>query len=258
MWTINGVSLEARVWSSPAADSPPLLLLHEGLGSVAQWKSFPAQLAEQTGRRVIAYSRPGHGASSRLTGTREPDFMHLEAERLRLLLVDQGLSDAVLVGHSDGASIALLYASAHPCGGLVLLAPHLFVEPITVASIRAVKARAERTDLLDRLGRYHADADHIFRGWSEIWLRPDFQRWNIEAEAARITAPTLVIQGRDDEYGSPAQLRAVARAVPHADVLELGRCGHNPHRDRARATMAAIVAFVRGNSRRAQSSNGAQ
>ena len=242
-WSLNSVRLECREWPG-AGDARPLLLLHEGLGSIALWKDFPTRLAQSTGRRVIAYSRQGHGRSSPLAAPRQPDFMHHEADHLRRLLVEHNLTDAVLVGHSDGASIALLYAATHSCAGLVLLAPHVFVEAVTVQNIREAVARFTTTDFAQRLGVYHEDVRHTFYAWSDIWLDSEFREWNIEAETARVTAPTLVIQGRGDEYGTAAQYEAIGRAIPQADVLVLGRCGHSPHRDRPRAVLDAMHRFV--------------
>lgn len=220
------------------------VLLHEGLGSIALFKGFPEALAERVGGRVLAYDRRGHGASDPLPAPRRPDFMHREAEVLAALLEAEGAEDAVLVGHSDGASIALLHGARRPTRGLVLLAPHLFVEALSLASIREARERFERTDLRVRLGRYHRDAEHTFRAWNDIWLDPAFASWNIEAEAAAVKAPMLVIQGRDDAYGTAAQYERLAAAAPHADVLVLGACGHDPLRDRPVVTLEAIAAFV--------------
>lgn len=242
--TVDGVTIELETWSDSAATDRPLLLLHEGLGSIAMWRDFPARLAARTGHPVIAYSRQGHGWSDRMTDVRSPDFMHEEAERLNLLIEAHGWTTPVLIGHSDGASIAILHASRFAAVSTVLLAPHVFVEPFALKSIREAKTRFEQTDMRDRLGRYHIDPEHTFWTWNTIWLSPEFAAWNIEAETALIKTPLLVIQGRDDEYGTQAQFQAIARAAPQTDVLELGRCGHSPHRDRPKLTLEAIAAFV--------------
>ena len=243
-WMIDGTALEQAAWNPTAMARRPVVLLHEGLGSVALWKDFPSKLAALTDRRVVAYSRRGHGRSSPMAEPRRPDFMHREADILRRLLVEHALTDAILVGHSDGASIALIDASRSAVPGVVLLAPHVFVEALSLSSIRNTKTRFETTDLPARLGRYHDDAHHTFWAWNTIWLDPTFESWNIEAELASIRAPMLVIQGRDDEYGTAAQYEAIARAVPTTDVLVLGQCGHSPHRDRPHATLHAVAAFV--------------
>ena len=243
-WSFDGQVLECAEWSPSQPHGPPLVLLHEGLGSVGLWKDFPGRLSEHTNRRVVAYSRLGHGCSDRLTGPRTPDFMHREAEILRCLLTDNGLTDAILLGHSDGGSIALLYASRHPTTGIVLMAPHVFVESLSLESIRAAGVRFAQSDLPQRLGRYHDDVEHTFRAWHEIWTAPEFESWNIETETARITAPMLVIQGQDDEYGTAAQYEAIVRAAPQTDQLILSRCGHSPHRDRPQAVLSAVAGFV--------------
>jgi pimeloyl-ACP methyl ester carboxylesterase len=178
--TIHGVRLEIQ-WSGAATTGPVIVLLHEGLGSVAIWKDFPDRLAEATNLRVFAYSRQGYGQSDPITGPREPDYMHVEAEAvLPAVLAAAGIDRPILFGHSDGASIALIYAATHPVTALVLEAPHVFVEPLTVESIAKAKTIYETTDLGAKLGRYHRDADQVFWGWNAIWLDPRFLAWNIE------------------------------------------------------------------------------
>ncbi len=227
---------------------PPLVLLHEGLGSIAMWRDFPARLAGATGAETIVYSRRGYGRSSRLAAKRPVDYMHHEGRVvLPRLLEKLGVRRPVLVGHSDGASISILHAgSGHPVAGLVLMAPHVFVEDITVASIEAAKETYRTTDLGKRLGRYHDDADHAFWGWNDIWLDPDFRAWNIEAFVPKIAAPILVIQGEDDEYGTPAQVEAIRRqAGGPCQVALLAQCRHSPHRDQPDKTLALIQDFVK-------------
>lgn len=225
------------------ADLPTLVFLHEGLGSVALWKDFPDKLAAATGAPAIVYSRYGYGRSDRLIGGRAVDYMHVEAlttlpELRRQLRLDR----VVLVGHSDGASIALIHAARWPVCGSILEAPHVFVEDVTVSSIAEAKRTYETTDLGKRLARSHDDPDGAFWGWNKIWLAPDFRAWNIESVLPDVRCPVLVIQGADDEYGTPAQLDAVKRGLMGSfDALVLADCRHAPHRDQEAATLAAMV-----------------
>lgn len=228
--------------------APTLVFLHEGLGSVALWKDFPARAADATGCPVLVYSRAGYGRSSPAALPRAPDYMHVEALTVLPALLDRlGVADPILVGHSDGASIGLLHAGAgkRPVRALVALAPHVFVEDMAIASIAEARRQFETTDLRERLARRHADPDAAFRGWNDIWLAPAFRRWNIEACLSGVRCPLLLIQGRDDEYGSAAQLDAIERQVGGTVArLELADCRHSPHRDQPEATLAAIAAFV--------------
>jgi pimeloyl-ACP methyl ester carboxylesterase len=227
---------------------PSLVFLHEGLGSVALWRDFPRQVASATGLGVLVYSRPGYGRSTPAPLPRQPRYMHDEAMVTLPALLDKlGIARPVLVGHSDGASIALIHAGAEvrPVAGLVALAPHVFVEDVSIASIERAKHAYASTDLREKLSRYHADADSAFLGWNDIWLSSEFRQWNIEPCLPRIHCPVLLIQGRDDEYGTLAQLDAIERQIPapvHRVVL--GDCGHSPHRDQPQATVAAITAFA--------------
>jgi pimeloyl-ACP methyl ester carboxylesterase len=228
-------------------DRPPLVFLHEGLGSVAMWKDFPARAAEATGCEVLAYSRYGYGRSDPLEGPRPVRYMHDEAlvalpEVLDALRVER----PILVGHSDGASIALIFAGAglRPLSGLVLLAPHVMVEDVSVESIAATGPAFETTEMRAKLSRYHDDVDRVFWGWNRIWLHPDFRRWNIEEVLPGIRCPVLAIQGEEDEYGTLAQLDRIAAAVEDLDRLVLKDCRHSPHRDQPEATLAALASFV--------------
>ena len=231
-----------------AKSAPTLVFLHEGLGSVALWKDFPARVAEATGCPVLVYSRAGYGRSSPAVLPRVPNYMHVEALTVLPALLDQlGITDPVLVGHSDGASIALLHAGSgsRPVRALVALAPHVFVEDMSIASIDEVRRQYETTDLREKLARRHADPDAAFRGWNDIWLAPAFRSWNIEACLPGVRCPLLLIQGRDDEYGSAAQLDAIERQVGGKVArIELADCRHSPHRDQPEATLAAIADFV--------------
>jgi pimeloyl-ACP methyl ester carboxylesterase len=250
--TSAGVRLEyERVRG--AGLSPAIVLLHEGLGSISMWRDFPRQVAEATGHEVLVYSRQGYGRSSPLVAPRSVRFMHDEA-----LIVLPEMLDAldvrrpILLGHSDGGSIALIHAggSGRELAGLVLLAPHVMVEDISVASIAAARAAYAQGDFRARLGRHHDDVDGAFRGWNEVWLRPDFRAWTIEEYLPQITCPVLAIQGEDDEYGTMEQVERIARAIPDAQILKLARCGHSPHRDRAAEVLEAIRGFVASTPRR--------
>jgi pimeloyl-ACP methyl ester carboxylesterase len=244
---VGGADLEAARWPVPDGRRLPVLLLHEGLGSIALWREFPAKLAEATGREVIAWSRRGHGWSGRIAEVRNPDYMHREAALLPELFDRLGIARAHLLGHSDGASIALIATALHPelVASLMLEAPHVFVEDISVDSIGEIGRTFEASDLPSRMARYHADPVHIFRKWNDIWLLPAFRDWNIEDLLPSISAKTLLIQGRNDEYGTLAQLDRIAGAMPQSERLELDACRHSPHRDREPAVLAAIEAFLR-------------
>jgi pimeloyl-ACP methyl ester carboxylesterase len=231
-----------------AADGlPPLVFLHEGLGSVAMWRDFPQRVAAATGAETVVYSRRGYGKSSKLAGKRAVDYMHREArETLPAVLQPLKLQRPILIGHSDGASIALIHAAGgHDLTGLVVMAPHIFVEDLTITSIEGARETYRTTDLGKRLGRYHDDADHTFWGWNDIWLDPAFRTWNIEALLPNIRAPILALQGADDEYGTPAQVTRIRdQVLVPCTVTLLQACKHSPHRDQPEATLRAISRFV--------------
>jgi len=237
-------------WIDPTGSSdsrPPLVFLHEGLGSVALWKDFPDQVAAATGCPALVYSRYGYGRSDPIAERREVDYMHREALEVLPEMLDRlALERPILVGHSDGASIALIHAGAgRPVRGLVAMAPHVFVEDLSLASIARARVAFESTDLARRLARYHDHVDSAFRGLNEIWLHPDFRSWNIEAYLPSITCPVLLIQGQDDQYGTPAQVEAIARQVSGpVEVVMLKQCGHAPQVDRSDDTLQAITRFV--------------
>jgi pimeloyl-ACP methyl ester carboxylesterase len=252
-FTAGGHSLEykridPRPHPGAAEDGPVLVFLHEGLGSVALWKDFPEKVSQATGCPAVIYSRYGYGKSDRLAGARGVDYMHREAlEVLPELLDALSIHNPILIGHSDGASIALIHASAggRAVRALVLLAPHVFVEDITVQSIAAAKVAFDGTDLASKLGRYHDDVESTFRGWNDIWLHPDFRRWNIEAYLPGVVCPVLLIQGEDDQYGTGAQVEAIARQVNGpVETLMLPDCAHSPHVDQKQATVEKITLFV--------------
>ena len=237
----------AYEWVGDKDGGAPLVFLHEGLGSIRQWRDFPAKVAAATGRRALVFDRYGYGQSDVLEEPRRSvRFMHDEAmlalpELLRRLKV----KDPVLVGHSDGASIALIHAGAgHAVRGVAAMAPHVFIEPICLSSIRKAAETFERTDLKDRLGRYHRDARKTFYGWADVWLDPQFTTWDIRDDyLPGIRCPVLAIQGHDDEYGTMKQLDELQR-LSNARLLQLERCGHAPFRDQPEKTLAAIVEFV--------------
>jgi pimeloyl-ACP methyl ester carboxylesterase len=224
----------------------PLVLLHEGLGSVGLWRSFPAALNEATGRRVLAFSRFGHGRSEPPPQPRTPAFFHEEAlEVLPELLGQLDAADPILVGHSDGGSIALIHAAYHPVTGLALIAPHVFVEDFTVEEIRRTRDVYESGELRARMARHHDDPDAAFFGWCDVWLDPAFREWNIEADARGLTAPALLIQGADDPYGTLAQIDRIAAAVRGpVERLVVEGAGHSPHLEAPERVVAAIGAFV--------------
>ena len=246
--TVKGRRLDYELIAARDEGAPTLILLHEGLGSIAQWRDFPARLAAATGCAALVYSRLGYGRSAPLEQKRGVDYMHVEALEVLPALRDAlAIADPILVGHSDGASIALIHAGARrwQVRGLILEAPHVFVEDVSVASIAAAKTAYRTTELRARLARYHDDVDGAFRGWNDIWLDPAFRAWNIEDCLPRIACPTLVIQGADDEYGTTAQLDAIAAQIGGpVETLLLPDCRHSPHRDQADATLAAMTRFV--------------
>src|SRR5574343_979495 len=244
---ICGLRLEYRDIPASLPDRPPLLLLNEGLGSVTLWRDFPEKLAAATGCRVIVGSRAGYGPSEGYATPRTPRYMHDEAEiMLPALISALGLERPVLVGHSDGGSIALIFAGAFPTSlaGLVVMAPHEFVEPVALAGIRAARETWRTSDWRERLGRYHDQPERVFTDWCETWLSPEFANWNIESSLDAIRCPVLAIQGEDDEYATMRQIDIIAERVAGASLLKLAPCGHSPHRDQASAVLAAVDAFV--------------
>lgn len=245
---VAGRELDVARIEASRAGAPTLAFLHEGLGSAGLWRDFPAMLAERTGCAAIVYSRYGNGFSQPLGEAREPRYMHDEAlVVLPALLHALDVNEAVLVGHSDGASIAIAFAAEYPdlVSGAILEAPHLFVEDRSIRSIAAIRSQYETGGLRARMLRHHADADRTFYGWNDIWLAPEFRDWNIESYAARLRAPILAVQGTDDEYGTLAQIEALARAASGAvDRLLLANCGHTPHRDRADLVLSAASTWV--------------
>jgi pimeloyl-ACP methyl ester carboxylesterase len=246
---VSGRRLEVQRMSGATPGAPELVFLHEGLGSISHWKDFPARVALETGCSVTVYSRYGCGNSDVLNEDRAVTYMHDEAlQSLPDLLTQLHIENPILIGHSDGASIALIHAGGHRhVRGLVLLAPHVFVEDLSVASISDAKTKFETTNLPEKLARHHRDAARTFWGWNRIWLHPDFRSWNIEEYLPRISCPILVIQGLDDQYGTMAQVQAIAQqAGGPVEVVPLEECKHSPQREQMDATVEAIARFVRG------------
>jgi pimeloyl-ACP methyl ester carboxylesterase len=237
-------------WIEGDAGKPALVFLHEGLGSIRQWRDFPAKLCAATGSRGLIYDRYGYGQSDVLAEPRRTvRFMHDEAlVALPDLLKELNLSKPVLVGHSDGASIALIHAGAgHAVRGVVAMAPHVFIEPECLSSITKISAEFEKGDLATRLGRYHRDARKTFYGWADVWLDPEFKGWDIREEyLPGVRCPVLAIQGHDDEYGTMAQLDQIERRVGGpCKLLKLEKCGHAPFRDQPEKVTAEVAAFVK-------------
>ena len=234
--------LESRLIEGGA---PTLVLLHEGLGSVGLWRNFPDTLHQLTGARTFAFSRYGHGESDLPPRPRTPSFMHEEAlEVLPEVLRGCGIERPVLVGHSDGASIALIHASEHPVAGLVLMAPHVFVEQICVDAISEIRETFESGGLRERMARHHLDPDAAFHGWCDVWLDPAFRDWSIGPLLPKVHAPTLLIQGREDEYGTLAQIDATERGVAGPSERLILSGGHSPHLEHPDEVPAAIARFI--------------
>ncbi len=247
------VRLEYHWTGVPDPAAPLLVFLHEGLGSASMWRDFPARLCAAGGWRGLVYSRPGYGRSTpRPHGERwTPDYMHRQGrEVLPQLLAAAGVDATAeppwLFGHSDGASIALIHAAAFPSAvaGLVVLAPHVFVEDLSIRSIEQARHAYAKKGLRRRLARHHEDVDSAFWGWNDAWLDPAFRFWSIEELLPAIRVPVLAIQGHNDEYGTMAQVDGLAAGVAGAEALKLDDCAHSPHRDRPEAVLAATIDFI--------------
>ena len=263
---IDGTFLEVHAIPAPDASAaqaalPPLVFLHEGLGSVAMWRDWPARLCAATGRAGWVYSRRGYGQSSpvpdvrgtprqdaqgRRIGRLLPDYLHHEAlVVLPALLQRLGVAQPVLVGHSDGGTIALIHAAHHPVAACVVMAPHVMVEPVALQGIARTRDAFTTGGLRQRLSRYHADVDCAFWQWCDAWLGESIRGFDIRDEIRRICAPLLAIQGVGDEYATLAQIRDIQAAVPRAEQLELPDCGHSPFKDEPDAVDEAIAGFLR-------------
>jgi len=244
---LDGKRLET-LWIEPErAARPTIVVLHEGLGSVALWKHFPQKLASRTGCGVLVYSRYGNGQSDMLREKRPVEYMHHEGEVVLPELLDKlGIVRPILLGHSDGGSIALIFAGKYPDRprALMLEAPHVFVEDLSVTSIAQAKDQYRTTNMRPKLARYHKHVDEAFWGWNDIWLDPQFRSWNIEEYLPAIRCPILCIQGEEDEYGTIAQVKAIKAHVSATEILMLPNCKHSPHRDQADATLERMAEFV--------------
>jgi pimeloyl-ACP methyl ester carboxylesterase len=252
-WAGRPVRIEHAWVGVGDAAAPLVVFLHEGLGSLAMWKDFPQRLCAAAGCRGLVYSRPGYGRSTPRAAEEAwgLDFMHRQAHAvlpalLQALGIDGARQPLFLFGHSDGGSIALLYAArfSTQLAGAIVVAPHILVEDQSVASIEKARDAYRLTDLRARLAKYHDDPDSAFWGWNRIWLHPPFRQWSIEAEITAITCPLLAVQGVDDEYGTLEQIRGIARRLPRTQLMEIDRCGHSPHRDQPEALIAAAARFL--------------
>ncbi len=263
MVQVKGVALEVQRIAGPAAISDgagpaaasgaplaPIIFLHEGLGSVAMWRDWPANLCAATGRQGIVYSRRGYGQSEgipdvRGTGRLQPSYMHLEAlETLPELMEELQIKSPVLLGHSDGGSIALLHAAHLGASACIVMAPHVIVEELSVRSIEDARVAFETQGLRDRLARFHRDVDVAFWQWNDVWLSTEFRDFDIRPDCRHIKAPVLAIQGADDAYGSLAQIDEIAPTLGSVRKEVLQACGHSPHRDQAARTTALITGFL--------------
>ncbi len=252
-WAGRPVRIEHAFVGGQDPRAPLIVFLHEGLGSLAMWKDFPQRLCQAAGCRGLVYSRPGYGKSTPRAAEEAwgLDFMHRQAHEVLPALLDALHIDTLaappwLFGHSDGGSITLLYAAqfARRIAGAIVVAPHIRVEDLSVASIEQTRVAYENSDLRQRLARYHDDPDSAFYGWNRIWLHPPFRHWSIERELQSIRCPVLAVQGLDDEYGTLEQIRGIARVLPRTQLLELPACGHSPHRDQADALIRAATNFL--------------
>ena len=247
----DGRMLEAMCLGHPPSESPTIILLHEGLGCVALWRDFPEALSEATGCGVFLYSRAGYGQSDPVALPRPLDYMTREATLVLPGIIDAvGADNVILLGHSDGATIAAIHAglvSDARVQGLVLMAPHFFTEADGLASIRQARAAYEQGDLRGRLAKYHADPDVAFLGWCDAWLDPGFRHWNVAHVLDGIRVPVLAVQGEDDQYGTKAQIDQIAaRSAAPIDIEMLPECGHSPHLEKPEETLSCVARFVLG------------
>ncbi len=247
--SIGAADLEYRMIGPSPADAPTIVMLHEGLGSAGLWGDFPEKLQAATGAGIFLYSRAGYGASTPVQLPRPVDYMHLEALDVLPKLLDRiGFRRGLLLGHSDGASIAAIYAGSHQdhrVEGVAMIAPHFIVEDVSVTSIARIKTAYETTELKAKLARWHKDVDNAFYGWNGVWLNPAFRNWDISEYLAYIRVPVAVVQGVDDEYGTMRQVE-IARDECYCpvDVTVVPGAGHAPHREAPGATLDAIQEFA--------------
>lgn len=254
-WAGAAVEIEHQWLSARTTGRPLIVFLHEGLGSVSMWRDYPAQLCGALDWNGLVYSRPGYGRSTPRPSHQQwlPDYMHRQANEmlpalLEVLEVRHRYNGVWLFGHSDGGSIALIHAAHHQgtVQGVVAVAPHVMVEDISVTSIREVRNAYLQGNLKARLAKHHTDPDSPFWGWNGVWLSPEFRDWSIENLIPRISCPVLAVQGRDDEYGTLAQLERLTQLSPHAITRVISNCGHSPHREQPNALTSATMDFVAG------------
>lgn len=248
--SVGGASLEYKWLAPQAADAPTIVTLHEGLGCVGLWGDVPEKLQQATGAGVFAYSRAGYGQSSPVALPRPLDYMQREALDVLPKVLDAiPFRRGLLLGHSDGASIAAIYAGAHQdhrLQGIALIAPHFIVEDLSVESIAAIKTTFETTDLKTKLSRWHKDVDNAFYGWNGAWLDPKFRDWDISEYLAYIRVPVLIVQGENDQYGTLRQAEiAQAECYCPVDLEIISDAGHSPHREAPRVTLDAIGQFAK-------------
>lgn len=259
IFNVSGVQLEVAIVGPVSPSTPALVFLHEGLGSVSLWRDWPAELCSQLEMPGLVYSRQGYGHSDAtanvrsnsqvLNGVRQgrlqADYMHHEALAvLPRLLQGLGIQNPILIGHSDGGTIALIYASHHPVAACVVMAPHVMVEDISVNAIAQARDAFLQGSLRERIAKFHADVDGAFWQWNDVWLSSEFRNFDIRKEIEGITAPLLAIQGEEDAYGTMAQIDDIALHVPHAEQVKLASCGHSPHRDQPAQVHSAIAQFL--------------
>jgi len=259
IFNVSGVQLEVAIVGPVSPSTPALVFLHEGLGSVSLWRNWPAQLCSQLEMPGLVYSRQGYGQSDATTnvksnslvlngvrqGRLQADYMHHEALAvLPRLLQGLGIQNPILIGHSDGGTIALIYASHHPVAACVVMAPHVMVEDISVNAIAQARDAFLQGSLRERIAKFHADVDGAFWQWNDVWLSSEFRNFDIRKEIEGITAPLLAIQGEEDAYGTMAQIDDIALHVPHAEQVKLASCGHSPHRDQPAQVHSAIAQFL--------------
>ena len=252
-WSGRAISIEYQWINRENTGAPLILFLHEGLGSVSMWKDFPQRLCNTIGYRGLMYSRPGYGRSTPRADEEvwEMDFMHRQAQQVLPALLESLGIDAVadrlwLLGHSDGGSIALLYAAFYPerTAGVIVLAPHILVEDVSISSIEKTRTAYLNGNLRQRLQKYHDNPDSAFWGWNTAWLEPKFKQWSIEKVIGTIQCPLLAVQGLKDPFGTLSQIRGIARQLPQAELFEMPECGHSPQRDQPDQLIAVATKFI--------------
>jgi len=260
-WGGRPINIEYQWFGADDPASPLMVFLHEGLGSLSMWKDFPERLCQKLGCRGLLYSRPGYGQSSLRVKDEnwQADFMHRQAYEvlpalLEILGIDNKEQPLWLFGHSDGGSIALLYAAKYieQVDAVIVLSPHIMVEDISIKSIELARSAYLETDLKERLAKYHNDPDSAFWGWNDAWLQADFRDWSIEDEISTIRCPVLAVQGIDDEYGTLEQVYGIGRRLKQTEVVELPDCGHSPHRDQTEKLIEVSQRFLQGKNRKSK------